>query len=337
MWSVCALRATEPARPTSGARPAAGAEVIASFSIQASLSDAASWRARARAAEDAGFACLSIADHPGSTAAPFVALAAAAAVTTRIRLAPAVVNAGLWEPLTLAREIATLDVVSDGRATLGIGAGHTPGEWHHVGAARPSPGARIERVGVVIDAVRRLLAGERVTVDRSGVHLRGAQLEPPWVRPGIPVTVGGNAVALVQLATACADRVELTGLGRTLPDGHAHEPLWDDTNVDRRMRIATSARLDVGVLVQTLQLTDDRQGAAAAYRDRLAEVLDPQALPSVGDLLATPFVLVGTCAEIAAQLQAWRRRWGLAHFTIREESFDDGARLIQHLRRHPPA
>ena len=49
--------------------------------------------------------------------------------------------------------------------------------------------------------------------------------------------IGRPMRTLVQLATACADRVELTGLGRTLPDGHAHEPLWDEVNVDRRMRI----------------------------------------------------------------------------------------------------
>lgn len=76
--------------------------------------------------EGAAFDGLYVSDHPGTGPAPFVALAAAVAVTERIQLGTCVLNAGVWDPVALASEVATLDVVSGGRAVLGVGAGHTP-------------------------------------------------------------------------------------------------------------------------------------------------------------------------------------------------------------------
>ena len=97
-------------------------------SVQGQLENTSRWLELAKAAEAGGLDTLYVADHPTSPA-PFVALAAAATVTERIRLGTCVLNAGRWEPLALASEVATLDVLSDGRTLLGIGAGHTPAEW----------------------------------------------------------------------------------------------------------------------------------------------------------------------------------------------------------------
>ena len=108
---------------------------MATFSLQVVPENAAEWLDTARRAEAAGFDTLLTADHPGSCATPFVALAAAAAVTTTIKLGSYVVNAGVREPMLLAADVATLDVVSGGRAVLGIGAGHTPAEWRRSVAA----------------------------------------------------------------------------------------------------------------------------------------------------------------------------------------------------------
>jgi hypothetical protein len=118
--------------------------VMTTFSLQALPDDAAGWLDLARRAEEIGFEALYVADHPGSCAAPFVALAAAAAVTSRLRLGSYVANAGVREPILLAADVATLDVVSGGRAVLGLGAGHTPAEWAAVGKVRPGVRARID-------------------------------------------------------------------------------------------------------------------------------------------------------------------------------------------------
>ena len=111
------------------------------FALQAGLRDAVTWATLARKAEKARFEAFLVADHPGVTASPFVALATAAAATSKITLGTYVVNAGVRDPLQIATDVATLDVVSGGRAQLGIGAGHTPAEWTMTGAPYPSPRA----------------------------------------------------------------------------------------------------------------------------------------------------------------------------------------------------
>ena len=112
---------------------------VIGVSLQGRAASPIEWLALAREADRSGFESLYVADHPGTCAAPFVALAAAAAVTDRIKLGTCVVNAGLWEPVPLAMEVATLDMVSGGRAVLGLGAGHTPAEWAMRGRSMPSP------------------------------------------------------------------------------------------------------------------------------------------------------------------------------------------------------
>lgn len=134
-------------------------------SVQGRLKDRASWLELARSAEDAGFDGLYVADHPGTSSAPFVALAAAAVVTDRIRLGTYVANAGVWNPVALANEVATLDVISGGRAILGIGAGHTPTEWTAMGRPFPSSGQRVDRMIEVVRATQALLAGDVVTFE----------------------------------------------------------------------------------------------------------------------------------------------------------------------------
>jgi len=147
---------------------------MADFALQAQPTDAADWLDLARRAEAAGFDTLLAADHPGSCAAPFVALAAAAAVTTTIRLGSYVANAAVREPILLAADVATLDVVSGGRALLGLGAGHTPAEWDAIGPFRlltalPPDVAHDPAVRALLGTAHRELARTaEVFLDRAG-------------------------------------------------------------------------------------------------------------------------------------------------------------------------
>ena len=137
-----------------------------SFAVQAAPTTADDWAVLARRVEAEGFASLCVADHPGSTVSPFVALGVAAAATSTVKLGTAVVNMGVREPLDVAADVATLDRLSNGRAELGVGAGHTPGEWTAIGRDCPPAPARIERLVEAIPLLRGLLAGE--TVDHAG-------------------------------------------------------------------------------------------------------------------------------------------------------------------------
>ena len=120
--------------------------LVIHVSIQGRPSDRTHWRDLARTADAGEFDTLYVADHVGTESAPFVALAAAAVMTERIRLGTCVINAGRWDPLTLASEIATLDVLSGGRTLLGLGlailppSGRCP-DWRSLGLTLGSLGS----------------------------------------------------------------------------------------------------------------------------------------------------------------------------------------------------
>ncbi|MFI7605010.1 LLM class flavin-dependent oxidoreductase [Micromonospora sp. NPDC049366] len=291
------------------------------FSLQAHPSDAADWADLARRAESAGFDALFAADHPGAVATPFVALAAAAAVTSTIGLGSYVSNAGVREPMLLAADVATLDLVSGGRARLGIGAGHTPAEWRAVGRERPDVAGRVRRCIAVAEATRALLDGEEVTVDTPDLVVHGARLENPRpVRRRIPLTVGTANSTLLRWAGAHADVVGLAGLGRTLPDGHSHEVRWREAEIEAQLaQVAAGAEgraepPELEALVQKVVVTDDAEAAAA-------ETAADTGL-TVTELLATPFVLIGTEDEIVAAVAGHRRRWGVTRYVVRQEALD---------------
>nr|WP_309227310.1 LLM class flavin-dependent oxidoreductase [Micromonospora thermarum] len=241
------------------------------FSLQASPTDAAEWLALARRAEAAGYDALYAADHPGVAASPFVALAAAAAVTTTLGLGTNVSNAGVREPALLASDVATLDLISAGRARLGLGAGHTPAEWHAVGRERPDVAGRVRRCIAVAEAVRALLNGKEVSVDTSDLVMRAARLEKPRpVQARIPLTIGTANSRLLRWAGAHADVVGLAGLGRTKPDGYRHEVRWREAEIEAQLAEVAAGAADrdsppeLEALVQQVVVTDDAETAAAS-------------------------------------------------------------------------
>jgi len=295
---------------------------MADFSLQVQPVDAAEWLDTARRAEAAGFDTLLAADHPGSGAAPFVALAAAAAVTTRIKLGSYVSNAGVREPILLAADVATLDVVSGGRARLGLGAGHTPAEWDAIGQVRPDVRGRVERCIAVVEATRRLLAGEEVTVATPELTMLNAVLTKPRpVQERIPLTMGTANSRLLRWAAEHADIVGLTGFGRTLTDGHQHEARWRLADIDAQVALAGAKPLEA--LVQRVEITDDADAALDEYAGQLGL--------SVAELRQVPFVLVGTADEIVEAVRGHRERWGIGRYVVRRNALDQFAELLPRL------
>ncbi|MFC4145836.1 LLM class flavin-dependent oxidoreductase [Micromonospora mangrovi] len=292
---------------------------MAIFSVQANPTDATRWLDLARRVEAAGFDALLAGDHPGHGASPFVALAAAAAVTSTLGLGSYVSNAGVREPILLATDVATLDVLSGGRARLGLGAGHTPAEWRAVGRERPDVATRVGRCVAVAESVRDLLAGQEVTVDTPELVVRSARLTGPRpVQARVPLTLGTANSTLLRWAGAYADVVGLTGFGRTLADGHAHDVRWRADQLDAQLAHVSAGAAGraappaVEVLVQHVAVTDDAAAAAAPIAADTGL--------TVAELLATPFVLIGTPEEIVAAVAAHRRRWGVTRFVVRADA-----------------
>lgn len=293
-----------------------------SFALQAQPSSMTQWGDLVRDAEAAGFEALCVADHPGSTCSPFVALAAAVAITESIKLGTAVVNGGVRQPLDVASDVATLDLLSGGRALLGLGAGHTPAEWEATGHPYPTPKQRIDRFAEMLATIPPLIQGDTVSFDGAHVRLQNAHLEMNAGRR-VPLLVGGSNRRLLRLGAEFADVVEFGGSGRTLPDGHYHEARWSEADVTRATDIVREAAEGagrqpvLGALVQFVELTDSPESALAARLERAASVVPPEGLPSVDDALLSPYTLMGTVQDIVEKVIAVRNRWAITRYTVR--------------------
>jgi 5,10-methylenetetrahydromethanopterin reductase len=134
----------------------------------------------------------------------FVGLAALAMSTTRLELGPGVTDPYSRHPGVTAATIATFDELAGGRALLGLGVGGTG--FRELGITAKLPVAALRET---VDVVRRLLAGERVTVEGKVVALRDGRLQFTPVRKAIPIYFATHGAQVMRLAGEVADGVLL--------------------------------------------------------------------------------------------------------------------------------
>jgi len=300
-------------------------------SVQAEPTDLDSWLDLARHLESSGFHALLAGDHPGSGASPWPALGSAAAVTRTLKLGTYVIQAGVREPMHVAADAATLDLLAPGRVLLGVGAGHTPREWEDLGRQRPAPAERAGRLAEFVDVVARLLHGETVAHDGQHLTLRGAQLDGLPTGNRVQLVVGGGHPEVLCAAARHADVVGLSGLGRTLPDGHYHEARWSGTDLRRQLQLVHDEAQRAGrapaieALVQVVAVAEDREAA-------VQEISSDAVGASADDIAQTPFVLIGTHEEMAAQMQAQASVFGITRYVVREPAILDIEHVLRLLR-----
>jgi alkanesulfonate monooxygenase SsuD/methylene tetrahydromethanopterin reductase-like flavin-dependent oxidoreductase (luciferase family) len=239
-----------------------------------------------------------------------------------------VAQTGVREPMHVAAEAATLDVLAPGRVQLGIGAGHTPREWEDLGGERPAAAERAGRLAEFADVVARLLRGETVTRQGQYLTLRGSRLEGLPTDGRVRLAVGGGHPLILRTAACHADVVGLSGLGRTLADGHHHEVRWSASQLRRDLQLVRDQAQRAGrapvieALVQVVIVTDDRKAAIRAISDRIQGA-------SPDDVAHTPFVLAGSHEQMAGQLRAQAEELGITSYVVREPAVADLERVMQ--------
>jgi probable F420-dependent oxidoreductase len=278
----------------------------------------AEWIEKARWLEALGYDVLTVPDHLADFLAPMPALVCAAEATTSLRLGTNVLNNDFRHPVLVAREAATVDLLSDGRFELGLGAGHMQSEYDQAGLGFDKGGTRVDRLTEAVTVIKGLLTGERLTF--AGRHYRvtdHAIFPLPAQRPHPPIAISGNGRRLLSLAAREADIVGLSGItfrhGGTVPDLSG----WKASGVDERLQLVREvsgeryAGLELNVLVQRVVVIDDRRQAAEELARHWAE-LTPD------EIIDSPYVLVGTVDQMIADLRARRERWRISYFTIFE-------------------
>src|SRR5687767_3997434 len=133
----------------------------------------------------------------------------AAAATTTLRVGSYVYDNDFRHPALLAKEAATMDVLSGGRFELGIGAGWAKEEYDQVGLTFDPPGVRRRRLEEAVPIIRRLFAGELITHDGAHYQLAEYAGEPRTVQSRLPVLIGGGGERMVKFAAREADIVGL--------------------------------------------------------------------------------------------------------------------------------
>jgi probable F420-dependent oxidoreductase len=294
----------------------------------------AQWAEKARKVEALGYDVLTIPDHlVDSILAPIPALITAAEATKRLRVGTNVLNNDLRHPVLLAREAATVDLLTDGRLQLGLGAGSIRSEYEQAGLGFDRGAVRVERLAEAVAIVKGLLGGERVTLAGKHYQVSDHSISPiPVQKPHPPILIGGNGPQLLSLAAREADIVGLSGI--TFRQGGAAPSdlsSWRASSVDERIELLRRVagdeqyeRLEINALVQRVIVTDDRRKAAEELTSRWPDL-------TVDGILESPYVLIGTMEEMVDDLRLRRDRWGIAYYTIREPDMDISARLVAQL------
>ena len=145
--------------------------------------------------------------------APLPALVSAAEATTHLRVGTNVLNNDFRHPVLVAREAATVDLLTDGRLQLGLGAGFMQAEYDQLGVHFDTGGRRVERLAEAVRIIKGLCTGQPITFVGQHYHVTRHQLQPlPVQRPHPPLLIGGNGLRLLTMAAQEADIVGLTGI-----------------------------------------------------------------------------------------------------------------------------
>ncbi|MGH7882402.1 MAG: LLM class flavin-dependent oxidoreductase, partial [Candidatus Dormibacteraceae bacterium] len=177
--------------------------------VTAQVSSAQEWVSIARRVESTGYTTLLMPDAPaGPVLSPLPALAVAAASTTTLRLGTWVLANNLHNPVLLARESATLDLLSGGRFELGLGTGRPDNDYASVGLSMESGGERVRRLGESVRIINALFRGESVTVSGSHYSISGATLFPTPLRR-LPMLLAASGKRAIELAGEQANIVAM--------------------------------------------------------------------------------------------------------------------------------
>jgi probable F420-dependent oxidoreductase len=286
----------------------------------------------ARGAEDLGYSTLFIPDHfVDHPLAPIPAMAAAAAVTTTLRVGALVLGNDYKHPVVLAREAATIDLLSDGRLELGLGAGWMTADYEKSGLQLDKPSVRIARLAESITILKGLFADRPFTF--HGEHYTITDLEgtpKPVQRPHPPLIIGGGGPKILALA---AREAAIVGINANLRRGEAVNddaarsmtPAATDEKV-ARLRAAAGDRFDdleLQSFVGFTHFTDDRQ--------MLAEAMAPAFGVPPEEALGTPVVLAGSIDEMIDELEARRARWDMSYVVIGKDVMEQFAPAVAKL------
>lgn len=289
----------------------------------------------ARRSEEIGFSTLLLPDHIGSDLqAPFSSLALAAGVTEKIRVGSHMINNDLRHPVLVAHEAATIDVLSNGRLELGIGAGWNQPEYEEMGIRFDPPEVRVERLRESVAIVKRLLTGETVTFDGKHYQVRNHTVGlRPVQSPRPPIAMGGNGDSLMSLAAREADIISFLGLGVDRSGRRLRYTAFTPEAFEKKIEFVRKAagpmfdRIELAAFIWYFQEGENARRAASQVRR--------DGSLSIDDVISSPFTLLGTAeAMMMEKLENNRDRFGVNYWVIKSPALEAMKEVVPQLAGH---
>ena len=293
------------------------------------------WVEKARKTENLGFDTLIVGEHTVVPMSPFLAMLAAAEATKHLRVGVHVLGNDFHNPVMLAMEAATLDILSEGRFELGLGTGWYAGDYKSTGIPLDSPGIRVSRMEEAVQILKSAFSGEEFSFQGKFYKVENFKLPGmPIQRPHPPLLIGGGGKRVLSFAAREADIVGLNIL--TTPDGWADFSTLTEHATLQKLGWVTQAAgsrtdLELSLHFMVVKITDSRaeqEKEVMEYRSYWE--LSEEKL-SQKDLLASPHILIGSEDELVEKILRLREQFGFSYLVF-WEPIETGARLIKRLK-----
>ena len=295
------------------------------------------WIQNAQRVEQLGYATLLIRDHFihggfNHQLAPIPALMAAADATKVLHVGSLVFSNDYRHPVLLAKEAATLDVLSGGRFELGLGAGWLKDEYEQIGLPFNSAGVRVERMQEAIRVLKGLFTENSFSF--AGNHYTITQLESfpkPLQKPHLPLLIGAGGKRMLSIAAQEADIIGILPIALmdgTISDNPVERVASTIAQKIEWIREAAGDRfedIELNMIVSLFITEHQQQQAEQIMREREWGSLVAQ------DVLDMPSILIGTVEEITEKLYTLRELYGLSYFVIPDASVEAFAPIVAQL------
>lgn len=286
----------------------------------------AEWLDQVARAEDLGYSTVFISDHFSDKLAPLPALAMAAE-HTRLRIGTLVLANDFRHPAVLAKEAATVDLLSEGRLELGIGTGWEEDDYAASGIRRDPPGVQVDRLQEAVTVLKGLWGDGALHFEGDHYHIDYDGRPKPG--PGRPtLLIGGGGPRMLGMAAREADIVGISAGGvttrRDLRDRLVGAGDLVDEKVEwiRRAAPERYGSLELNILIFGTEVGDRAAGAARLSESWMAR---PE------ELYSSPHFLIGGPEQITDDLMARRERWGINYPVIGADKLEDMAPVVSRL------
>lgn len=280
----------------------------------------------ARRSEASGISILLGTDHLGRWAS--LPLLQAATAVTGLRIGTFVLNNDLRHPVVLAQQLATIDLVTEGRLEIGMGAGWARSEYEAAGIRFDPPGLRLARLERSVEILKQALREGRIDMPASPAYpeIRLDTVPRSVQRPHPPLLVGGGGPRLLRYAAREADIVALNP--RSRPEGGLQSSDIREADVDRKIGWVREAAADRWA---HLEINVVLFGVDPEYRRRRGPPPTRTHEITEDELPRSPHYLTGDAGEMTEQLLSRRERWGISYVAMRPEHLEPTSEVVRRL------